>query len=103
MQSIDTAKYHQADRLRQLIGELRNEPGTDLKTLRRVEAKVNTLAGVRMTVGKGRKIDSRIAAAKIIATGLPPTAAVRRIAAALGVCEGTGWRYLRRIRLEQST
>ena len=102
MQNIDTGKYHQADRLRALIGELRNERDVHLPTLRRVEKKVDELSGQRLTVGKGRKVDARVTAAKVIAVGLPSTQAVRRIAAALGVCDGTAWRYLRRIRREQS-
>lgn len=102
MQNIDTGKFRQADRLRQLIGELRSEPGTDLGTLRRVARKIDELSGQRLTIGKGRAVDARVAQAKVLAVGLPSTQAARRIAAALGVCDGTAWRYLRRIRREQS-
>jgi hypothetical protein len=98
MQSISTAPFRQADRLRALIDGLRAEPDVHLPTLRKLDSKIDALAGARLTIGKGRAIDGRVVQAKALTTGLRPTQAARRICEALGVSASTSWRYLRRIR-----
>lgn len=98
MQQISIAKYHQADRLRRLIGDLRNEPGAHLATLRKLDHKLDSLAGQRVTIRKGRAIDSRLAQARALVDGMRPTEAARRIAEAMGVSASTSWRYLKRLR-----
>ena len=77
------------------IAALRQQPRTDLATLRQVENVLHAHAGQRVTVGKGRARISRLQQAQAIAGACTSTPqAVRLIVAALGVHQATAYRYL---------
>ena len=77
------------------LAALRQQPHTDLATLRAVEGLLHGHAGQRVTLGAGRARASRMQQAQAIAGACTSTSqAVRLIVAALGVHQATAYRYI---------
>lgn len=78
---------------------LRNQPGIDLPTMRRVDSVLSRYKGQRVTIKKGSGRADRIRQAQALASACNARpAAIRAIAAGLGVSVATAYRYTREIK-----